>query len=111
MGDIFRIYKKDETKVAEGVSPLTITGVEPETSVAKGDYQATRVDGDMESTKVDIAAFTTLAEEGPAVFNLQSEATPTNSNTLEEIKAWLTEHNIDFTGKTLKADLLALVTK
>lgn len=43
--------------------------------------------------------------------NLQSETKPTNENTIDEIKAWLTEHDIDYTGKILKADLLALVTK
>jgi hypothetical protein len=34
---------------------------------------------------------------------------PTDSNTIAEITAWLDAHNIDHTGKTVKADLLALV--
>ncbi|WP_181265296.1 hypothetical protein [Enterococcus mundtii] len=51
------------------------------------------------------------AREEIGALNLQSETKPTNENNIDEIKAWLTEHDIDFTGKTLKADLLALVTK
>ena len=34
---------------------------------------------------------------------------PTEASTVEEIKAYLTAHNIDFSGKTTKNDLLALV--
>jgi hypothetical protein len=34
---------------------------------------------------------------------------PTDAQTVDDIKAWLTAHSIDFTGKTAKADLLALV--
>lgn len=34
---------------------------------------------------------------------------PTEASTVEEIKAYLTAHNIDFSGKTTKSDLLALV--
>ncbi|EOI53382.1 Ig-like domain-containing protein [Enterococcus gilvus] len=60
MVDTFRIYKKDGTKVTEGASPLSITGVAANTQVAKGDYTAVRVSGDVESAKVDIPAFKTL---------------------------------------------------
>ncbi|AOM15374.1 TPA: Ig domain-containing protein [Enterococcus faecium] len=63
MPDTFKIYKKNGTeftKVAEGESPLSITGIAANTQVAKGDYQATRVVGGQESVKVDIPAFTTL---------------------------------------------------
>ncbi|WP_103661611.1 hypothetical protein [Lactobacillus sp. HT06-2] len=38
-----------------------------------------------------------------------TDVKPTDANTVEEIKAYLTKHNIDFTGKTTKSDLLALV--
>lgn len=55
----FRIYHGD-TIVAEGESPLAITGLEPNTSVSEGEYQATRVEGERESARVDIPAFTTL---------------------------------------------------
>lgn len=59
MADIFKIYKNDEV-VVEGESPLTITGLNPDTEVAEGDYQAARIDGENESAKVDIPAFKTL---------------------------------------------------
>ncbi|MDT2648029.1 hypothetical protein P7D50_09490 [Enterococcus dongliensis] len=107
MVDTFKIYKKDGTKVVEGPTPLSITGIATNTAVATGDYQAVRVAGDLESAKVDIPAFTTLAEE--ATFDPEGDVKPTDANTVEEIKAWLTAHSIDFTGVTLKADLLALV--
>jgi len=55
----FKIYKDDEV-VAEGESPLTITGINPNTDVAKGDYQAVRVEDEEESERVDIPAFKTL---------------------------------------------------
>ncbi|ANK60030.1 hypothetical protein [Loigolactobacillus backii] len=35
---------------------------------------------------------------------------PTDTNTVAEITAWLDAHSIDHTGKTAKADLLALAT-
>lgn len=109
MVDTFRIYKKDGTKVAEGASPLSITGVTAETTVAKGDYQAVRVTNDVESKKVDIPAFTTLSEQEPDSLKLDQTDKPTKSNTVDEIKSWLTEHNIDFSGITLKDDLLELI--
>lgn len=59
MVQTFRVYK-GATVVKEGDSPLTITGVAPNTAVASGDYQVTRVVDGNESTKVDIPAFTTL---------------------------------------------------
>jgi len=55
----FKIYKGDAV-VADGESPLTITGIDPNTDVSEGEYQATRVDGDNESERVDIPSFTTL---------------------------------------------------
>lgn len=60
MADTFKIYKKDGTKVVEGASPLSITGIAANTQVVKGDYQAARVSGETESAKVDIPAFKTL---------------------------------------------------
>ncbi len=58
MVDTFRIYK-GTTKVVEGESPLTISGLEPNTKVEAGTYQATRVTSTGESTKTNIPAFTT----------------------------------------------------
>ncbi|HGF7906318.1 TPA: hypothetical protein QFN80_001961 [Enterococcus faecium] len=111
MPDTFKIYKKDGTKVTEGESPLTITGIAANTQVAKGDYQATRLVNDVESMKVDIPAFKTLPgqEVETPSFDPKRDVKPTNANTVEEIKVWLTAHGIDYTGKTLKSDLLALV--
>lgn len=55
----FKIYKGD-TVVAEGESPLAITGINPNTDVAAGDYKAVRVEDDRESERVDIPAFKTM---------------------------------------------------
>ncbi len=56
---MFKIYKGDNV-VVEGDSPLEITGINPNTDVAKGEYQAVRVEEDRESERVDIPAFKTL---------------------------------------------------
>lgn len=56
----YKIYKGDAV-VVEGESPLTITGIAPNTTVASGDYKAVRVDGERESAKVDIPTFKTLS--------------------------------------------------
>ena len=50
---MFRIYKGN-TVVIEGESPLSITGVASDTQVAKGTYQAVRVEDGVESDRVDI---------------------------------------------------------
>jgi len=55
----FKIYRGDEV-VTEGENPLEITGVEPNTEIEAGVYQAVRVEGDRESERVDIPVFTTL---------------------------------------------------
>src|SRR5690606_8881736 len=56
---MYKIYKEDVV-VAEGESPLTITGINPNTNVDAGTYQAVKVDGEQESERVDISAFKTL---------------------------------------------------
>lgn len=63
MAKKFNVYKKTGEKiVTEQASPVTITGLTPETTYAKGDYQVTAIeDGKPESTKVDVPEFTTLA--------------------------------------------------
>ena len=58
--DTFKIYK-GQTEVVSGTSPLTITGMEPDTSVPAGEYQVTRVVNGKESERVDIPAFKTLS--------------------------------------------------
>lgn len=61
MADTFRLYKKDGTKITEGPSPLTITGLAADTVVPAGDYQVTRVKNKKESVKVDLPSFTVKA--------------------------------------------------
>lgn len=94
MVDIFKIYKEDEV-VVEGESPLTITGINPNTDVAAGTYQATRLEEEKESERVDIPAFKTLpvavtgvtltpktstAEAGTAgTRQLSADVTPSNA--------------------------------
>ena len=56
---MFKIYKGDSV-VVEGESPLTITGINPNTDIVAGEYQAVRVEDDRESERVDIPAFKTL---------------------------------------------------
>lgn len=61
MADKFRITK-DGNKVVEGLSPLTIDGLDPDTQVAEGDYKVVRVTEDGETSKaVSIPAFKTKA--------------------------------------------------
>lgn len=67
MARTFKIETKDGTSVAEGASPLAITGLEPETVVATGDYVAIAVENGVESDSMDIPGFTTLAEEPEVV--------------------------------------------
>ncbi|WP_225423431.1 hypothetical protein [Lacticaseibacillus paracasei] len=45
----------------------------------------------------------------PAKFDPNGSVKPTDAQTVDEIKAWLTAHSIDLNGKTAKSDLLALV--
>lgn len=58
----------------------------------------------------DATGVTDLADSSK--FGKKADATdvkPTDASTVEEIKAYLDRHNIDYTGKTTKSDLLALV--
>lgn len=59
---MFRIYRGQKI-VAEGDSPLTITGLESGKRTNKGTYKVTRVVDGKESEKVDLPGFTTLVEE------------------------------------------------
>gem|GEM_PF-666979 len=113
MARIFEINKKDGTNVVPaGASPLTITGLAAGSAVAAGDYVAVAIEDGAKSVPTDIQAFAVPAAEPetPAsTFDPAGEVKPTEANTVDEIKAWLTAHTIGFAGKTLKADLLALV--
>lgn len=117
MARTFEINKKDGTNVVPaGASPLTITGLAAGSAVAAGDYVAVAIEDGAKSVPTDIPAFAVPAaepakeQETPAsTFDPAGEVKPTEANTVDEIKAWLTAHTINFAGKTLKADLLALV--
>ncbi len=73
---MFKIYK-GESVVVEGESPLTITGIDPNTEITEGEYQAVRVEGDRESERVDIPTFKTLPIE------VESVTVSPKSNNLE----------------------------
>ncbi|MFR7698621.1 MAG: major capsid protein, partial [Lacticaseibacillus paracasei] len=45
----------------------------------------------------------------PGKFDPNGSVKPTDAQTVDEIKAWLTAHKIDLSGKTEKSDLLKLV--
>lgn len=83
----FKIYKGNDV-VVEGESPLSITGINPNTDVAAGEYQAVRVEDDRESERVDIPAFKTLpiavtgVSVNPTTLSLDTEATGTVTATV-----------------------------
>lgn len=52
---------------------------------------------------------TDAGDTGATTFDPSGDVKPTDANTVADITAWLDAHTIDHTGKTLKADLLALV--
>ena len=99
-------------KAESGTTTAAITGLASGTVVADGDYYVVGVGMisgvENESVKTNIPGFTVNAAPVPA-FDPNGETKPTDAQTIDEIKAWLTAHSIDFSGKTLKADLLALV--
>src|SRR5699024_1560739 len=98
---MFRIYE-GESVVVEGESPLTITGLDPNTAVAKGTYQAVRVDGDRESERVDIPGFKTLPIKvesvtiAPKTNNLEVDATRQLNVTVEPSNA--TNQDVAYTS-------------
>ena len=54
------VIYKDDAKVVEGKigeTDVALTGIEPGTSVANGDYKAAFSDGTRESDRVDVPAF------------------------------------------------------
>lgn len=55
----FRIYK-DDTVVVEGDSPLEIDGCNPNTDIASGEYEVTRLENEQESERVPLGAWKTL---------------------------------------------------
>lgn len=55
----FRIYK-DDSVVVEGNSPLEIDGCNPNTDIASGEYEVTRLENEQESERVPLGAWKTL---------------------------------------------------
>jgi len=89
---MFRIYE-GETVIVEGESPLSITGLAPNTDVTAGTYQAVRMDGEKESDRVDIPAFKTLPIDvesvtiAPKTNNLEVDDTRQLNVTIEPSNA------------------------
>lgn len=79
---MFKIYKDDEM-IIEGESPLTITGLEPNIDVSKGEYQVVRVEDDRESERVDVPAFKTLPIEVESV-TLSPKTSTADAGTTDE---------------------------
>lgn len=85
---MFKIYK-GENIVVEGESPLAITGLDPDTEVATGEYQVVRFEDEKESERVDIPAFKTLPIDvtgvnlAPRTNNLEVDATRQLNATVE----------------------------
>lgn len=68
----------DEILFTSAGESVTITGLEPGTVVAAGDYQAWNVDPDGKlkpSAKVDVPGFTVEQEEAPAPADVTATAT------------------------------------
>ena len=88
----FKIYKGDDV-VAEGASPLEIKGIGANKSIAKGTYQAVRVENEKESERVDIKAFKTLPIKvtgvtvAPKTNNLEVDGTRQLNATIEPSNA------------------------
>lgn len=61
---MFRIYKNNAV-IVESESPLSITGLNPNTNVLEGEYQVVRVENGKESKRVNIPAFKTLQLQEP----------------------------------------------
>lgn len=107
MAKVFNIYKKDGTKVLDGVtSPAKITGLTPDTTYPKGEFQASAIEeGKEESEKVDIPEFKTAV---PYVMPLEIKATKTNValtvGETDTVKVTLLPENA--TDKTLVFDNL-----
>src|SRR5699024_12278350 len=81
---MFKIYKGDSV-VVEGESPLSITGLDPNTQVEKGEYEVVRVEDGKESDRVDVAAFKTLPSTTtttePTTTTTTTESTTTSTTT------------------------------
>lgn len=112
---MFKIYKNDEL-IVEGESPLTITGIEPDTQVVEGTYQAVRVDGERESERVDIPAFKTLPIKvtgvtvAPKTNNLEVGATRQLNATVEPSNATNQKVTYESDNEAVTVNASGLVT-
>jgi len=101
---ILNVYQGD-TLVGSGEGKVHVDL--PDKAYAAGEFTGELVDGDGTKTaRFDFPAVTVTAT---VVFDPAGDTKPTDSNTVAEITSWLDAHSIDHSGKTLKADLLALV--
>ncbi|RND38963.1 hypothetical protein FAM18132_00953 [Lacticaseibacillus paracasei] len=86
-------------------------GVEVETA-RDIDHKTTKINVDEYYgvwLKDDTKALVVNAPAAPKGFDPNGSVKPTDAQTVDEIKAWLTAHKIDLNGKTEKPDLLKLV--
>lgn len=106
---------QDGKQIGTGDSTKVHVDLEPKEYPA-GTFKGELVDSTgAKSTQFDFPAVTVVAPETAAptettaTFDPAGDTKPTDANTVDEITSWLDAHTIDHTGKTLKADLLALV--
>lgn len=96
---MFKIYKGNDV-IVEGESPLSITGLEPDTQVSEGEYQVVRVEGEKESERVDVPSFKTLpikvesVSVTPKTNNLEVGATRQLNTAIEPENA--TDKGVDY---------------
>lgn len=99
---ILNVYQGTElVGTGEGKVHVDLPGKE----YPAGTFTGELIDGTgAKSDRFDFPAVTVAAG-----FDPNGDVKPTDANTVAEITAWLDAHTIDHTGKTVKADLLALV--
>lgn len=108
---------QDGKQVGTGDSTKVHVDLEPK-EYPSGTFKGELVDSaGTKSAQFDFPAVTVAAPETATAptetttpsFDPAGDTKPTDANTVDEITSWLDAHTIDHTGKTLKADLLALV--
>ena len=99
---ILNVYQgTDLVGTGEGKVHVELPGKE----YPAGTFTGELIDGTgTKSDRFDFPAVTVVTGFDPT-----GNVKPTDANTVAEITAWLDAHSIDHTGKSVKADLLALV--
>lgn len=106
---MFKIYK-DDKEVTSGESPLKITGIAANTSVAKGTYKVTRVDDSgRESKKNDIQGWKTLPIAVTGV-TLDKTTTAIDVGATTKLTATVAPSNATDKGVTWKSGDTAIAT-